>query len=129
MKRTWLKMGKKKLRKRSKSKATLDKADRALQDYMRREHKGEPCEVCGRQFQVSHHHLEKSKSNAGRFLEDNLILLCHACHSKITFGDHSVVASYSLKRGPQWFTRMEELKKVRKEHYSKVELEGIIKQY
>jgi HNH endonuclease len=119
----------KKLRKRSKSKATIDKADRALQDWYRWYFAGEKCENCGAGFQVMHHHIEKSKSNAGRYFHDNLVHLCHHCHSLITFQDHSVVANYSTRRGPEWVAQMNELKKKRRGSYGKKELEGIIKLY
>src|SRR3990167_10237221 len=115
------------MRKRSKSKATLDKADRALQDWFRRNYPDDKCEVCGKKAEVRHHHLEKSKSNAGRYNHDNLIVLCHFCHSKIVFGDNNIVAIYSIRRGEEWLEKMKQLKKVKKQYYSKKELEEIIK--
>lgn len=118
-----------KLRKRSKSKATLDKVDRALQNAYRRWFPKAKCEVCGRPAQVRHHHVEKSKSNFCRYLHENLVALCHSCHSKITFGDHNVVATYSIRRGAKWVERMKLLKRESKEHYSKKELEAFITFY
>ena len=117
------------MKKRSKSKATIDKADRSLQDWFRKTYPDDKCEVCGLLAQVRHHHNEKSKSNAGRYNHDNLIALCHSCHAKITFGDNNVVATYSIKRGPEWVERMKQLKKARKQYYTKGELEIIIKKY
>lgn len=117
------------LRRRSKSKVTIDKADRALQDWFRATYKGKKCEVCNAPFQVMHHHNEKSKSNAGRYDHDNLIFLCHKCHSKITFGDNNIVATYSQKRGKEWLDRMWKLRAVRRPLYGKKELEEIIKKY
>ena len=117
------------LRKRSKSKATLDKTDKAVQDFYRDKFPKRRCEVCGGQYQVIHHHNEKSKSNAGRFCEDNFVFLCHKCHAKIIFGDNNVVATYSVRRGMDWVKRMEVLKKVPKQSYTKKELEGIIEKY
>lgn len=117
------------LRKRSKSKATIDKADRALQDWYRFTYPEKKCESCGKPFEVMHHHNEKSKSNAGRFLEDNLIFLCHKCHASIHFQNHNVVAIYSTKRGEAWVQRMVELKRVMRASYSKKELEEIIEKY
>ena len=119
----------KNLRRRSKSKATLDKADRALQDYYRARYTGARCEVCGKPFETMHHHLLKSQSNAGRFERINLIFICHKCHSKISFGDLTGVARYSSKRGLKWVEKIETLKKVRKQYYTKKELEAIIKKY
>lgn len=117
------------LRKVSKSKVTIKKADRALQDWYRAKYPNKRCECCGMPFQVMHHHVEKSKSNAGRFLDDNLIFLCHKCHSSIHFQNHNVVAIYSARRGEAWVQRMIELKQVRRLPYGKKELEEIIEKY
>lgn len=117
------------MRKRSKNKATIDKADRSLQDAYRRKYKRMSCEVCGRRFEVVHHHLEKSKSNAGRYFYRNLIFLCFKCHARLHFGDNNIIAIYSTKRGRKWVLDMIELKKVKRPAYSKKELEGIINKY
>ena len=117
------------MKQRSKSKATRDKADRELQDAYRRKYKGKPCEVCGRAFEVCHHHLEKSKSNQGRYYHKNLIFLCFKCHAKLHFGDNNIIAVYSTKRGRKWVADMVELKKIRRSAYSKKELEKLIKKY
>ncbi len=117
------------LKKRSKSKATLNKADRALQDWYRWKYPDDKCEVCGVGAEVRHHHIEKSKSNAGRYLDDNLVASCHKCHSKIIFGDNNVVAIYSVRRGEEWVARMEILKREKKSYYTKKELEEIIEKY
>ena len=129
MKRTPLKRSNKPLRKRSKSKATIDRADRALQDYFRREYPDNKCECCGGQFELMHHHLLKSNSNAGRYNHDNLIFLCKICHARLHFGQLNVISIYSVKRGEEWVNKMAELKKVRKSHYGKKELEEIIQKY
>ena len=76
-----------------------------------------------------HHHIEKSKSNAGRFNHDNLIFICQLCHSNIHFGDHNIVATYSLKRGSKWLEKMRKLKLEKKSYYGKKELEKIIEHY
>jgi hypothetical protein len=120
------------LRKRSKSKVTIDRADRALQDHYRRQFAktGQSCECgCGRLAEVCHHHIEKSKSNFLRFARINLVFLSHFCHSKITFQDHSVVARYSIRKGDKWVKKMDELKIIKKQHYTKKELGEIIKNY
>ncbi len=120
------------LKRRSKSKATIDIADRKLQDHYRRQfaETGQKCECgCGRLAEVCHHHIEKSKSNYLRFVEINLVFLAHFCHSKITFKDHSVVARYSIKKGEEWVKTMDKLKIIKKQYYTKKELEAIIKQY
>ena len=107
----------------------LDKADRALQDYYRAFYPDRKCEVCGKKYQVCHHHIEKSKSNAGRFNFDNLIFLCHKCHSRIIFGDHNVVAIYSIRCGREWLATMERLKKIKWQSYTRKELERIIERF
>lgn len=119
------------LRRRSKSKATVDKADRALQDNYRQKHAGRKCEGClFRPFDVMHHHIPKSQSNAGRYLDENLIFLCNGCHYGIhRRGDLQIVSRYSEKRGKEWVERMNELKKERRSHYGKKELEDIIQKY
>ena len=122
-------MKKSKLKKRSKSKATIDKADRALQDFYRRTYPNEKCEICGAPFNVMHHHLRKSESNAGRYHHDNLVFICTPCHTSVSFGNMQLVAIYSAKRGKEWVERMTELKKIRRQSYGKKELEKIIKIY
>ena len=129
-------MKKTKLKKRSKSKAMIDKADRSLQDAYRRRFKGEPCEVCGKPFDLMHHHLRKSQSNAGRYFYGsrkkrpvNLIFVCERCHTKISFGDMSLVAIYSLKRGKIWLEAIEALKKIKRAPFGKKELERLIEYY
>lgn len=120
-----------KLRKRSKSKATIDKADRELQDAYRRKYGGKLCESCERcEFYCMHHHLPKSRSNAGRYHKDNLIFICKPCHDEISFnGGSQVVARYSAKRGKKWVAEMDLLKQERRQAYSKKELEKIIIKY
>ena len=107
----------------------LFRADACLQNWFRAKYPKAKCEVCGRKAEVRHHHLEKSKSNAGRYNHDNLIALCYSCHSKIIFGDHNVVAIYSIKRGKDWVDRMEDLRKIKKSYFSQTELKNIILLY
>ena len=128
MKKSSLKR-KTKLRKRSKSKALLDKADQTLQNYFRREFPDDKCEACGARAEVRHHHIEKSKSNAGRFNESNLISLCYKCHSKISFGHYDIISTYSIKRGKKWAKQMEALKREPKQSFSVRELEEVIEKY
>src|SRR3990167_7859874 len=119
MRKSWLKKGKKKLRKRAKSKATIDKADRALQDWFRKTYPQAKCEICGGQYQVMHHHLRKSESNAGRYHHPNLIFICDPCHTSVSFGNMQLVAIYSAKRGPVWVEEMTKLKKIKRPSYGK----------
>ena len=115
------------MRKKSKNPRRLeqDKADRALQDYYREKYKGHPCEVCGRPFDLMHHHVEKSKSNFLRYDERNLIFLCRECHNKIHFQDHQVVSVYSIKRGKEWVDEMNKLRLLKMDPRSINELRNI----
>ena len=121
------------LRKRGKSKATIDKADRALQDWFRAMYPNKKCEVagCRNTFSLMHHHLEKSISNAGRYNHDNLIFICKFHHDKIHLsGDRAqIIAKYTITKGKDWVKRMDKLRKESKGHYGKKELETLIKNY
>lgn len=67
------------------------------------------CESCGRDTEVGHHWIEKSRSNYLRYDLRNLISLCNSCHAKIhnRFGN-SVVGGLDVaeiiisKRGRGW---------------------------
>jgi 5-methylcytosine-specific restriction endonuclease McrA len=88
----------------------LTKADRALQDYYRT--KQLPCEVCGKQSDVVHHFIEKSRSSALRFAEGNLIPLCNGCHFRHhRVGDPDITATIVLKRGQDWYRRLQILRR------------------
>jgi hypothetical protein len=107
MKRTFL-------RKRSPrpERACKDRADRALQDAYRREYPKEKCEVCGAQFDIMHHHVEKSNSMFLRWMQPvNLIFLCSECHQKIHFGNSDPVSAYSIKRGDVWLEHIRQARK------------------
>ena len=81
--------------------------DDLLQNWYRAKYPDKKCEVCKGQFQLMHHHVEKSKSNFLRYGDkDNLIFMCKACHNKIHFDDHNVVSNYTLGRGKQWLDRI-----------------------
>ena len=72
------------------------------------------CEACGHDTEVAHHWIEKSRSNFLRYVLENLIPLCHSCHSKIhnRFGN-SVTGSLDVaeiiigKRGREWKERLD----------------------
>jgi len=113
-----------KLRRRSKSKYLIDKADKALQDYYRALHL--KCEVCGARAEVMHHFIEKSKSNYLRYVDINLIPLCRRCHFRHhTCGDTTIHAKIILKRGQEWLQELLRLARVKRQHWSKKELEDI----
>ena len=102
-----------KLKRKSKSllKKTTDLADRALQDFYRREYPNEKCEACGRQFELMHHFYEKSQSARLRFEHKNLIFLCHGCHFRHhRTGDQDIMNTVILKRGTRWLKNLRKLK-------------------
>lgn len=91
------------------------KADRALQDWYRREWAGRACESCGTDFELMHHFVEKSQSTGLRFEDDNLIFLCHRCHFRHhRTGDSMVMGRVVSKRGIKWLNALMKLKVDRK---------------
>lgn len=72
------------------------------------------CEGCGRDTEVAHHWIEKSRSLNLRYDFRNLVALCHSCHAKIhnRFGN-SVVGGLNVamviikKRGEEWKETMD----------------------
>ena len=115
MKKTPLKKSKKKLAKVSKRplRLLIITADRQLQDWYRDMFPNEKCESCGAKFELIHHFIEKSRSSLLRFNSINLIFLCHKCHAlHHRFGDTTVMARVILKRGQEWFTEIERLKRI-----------------
>ena len=112
------------MRKRSKSKYLIDKADKVLQDYYRALNLR--CEVCGARAELVHHFIEKSKSNYLRFVDINLIPLCKRCHFKHhNCGDATIHAKIILKRGQEWLKELLRLARIKRQHWSKKELEDI----
>ncbi len=102
------------LKRRSKSKALVDKVDRKMQNWYRSEYKGTPCEGCGKPFDLIHHCIEKSKSNFLRFNQpDNFIFLCKGCHFAIhRSGDSRVMLRVKLQRGDEWVHRLLDLERL-----------------
>jgi 5-methylcytosine-specific restriction endonuclease McrA len=117
-----------KLRKRSKSKYYIDRADRALQDYYRALHL--KCEVCGAPADLMHHFIEKSRSNYLRFNEINLVPLCKKCHFKHhNTGDTTIHAIIIQKRGQKWLKKIIELSRIKRLPFSVKEIIEIIDFY
>lgn len=121
-----------KLRRKSKNpiKKAKDEADTALQNAYRRNYPTEKCESCGNQFYCMHHHLPKSRSNAGRYEHKNLIFICKPCHDEISFnGGSQIVARYTIKRGKEWVNEMDKLEKNRRASFGIKELKKIKQKY
>jgi hypothetical protein len=117
-----------KLRRRSKSKYYIDRADRALQDYYRALHL--KCEVCGAPADLMHHFIEKSRSNYLRFNEINLVPLCKKCHFKHhNTGDATIHATIIQKRGLGWLNKIIELSKIKRVPFLVKEILEIISFY
>lgn len=116
------------IRKRSKSKATIDKADKLCQDCYRKLKL--LCEVCGMPADLMHHFYPKSMSNHLRFAPVNMVALCRGCHfAHHRRGDPHIHSTIVSKRGNEWLHSLEEEKKVHRPAYTKKELEEIIKSY
>lgn len=88
--------------------------DKLLQEINRKKNK--KCECCGKECQVAHHWIEKSRSARLRYDWENIIPLCNACHFKIhnIFGNNVVggvdIAEVIIKkRGKAWKTRMDNI--------------------
>lgn len=68
------------------------------------------CLLCGKETQVAHHHVHKSKSNRLRYELLNLINLCHSCHNAL-HNNESYYASRVVKiKGMEWFDQIEKMK-------------------
>ena len=103
------------------------KADRAMQDYFRREKIH--CEMCPNPYQVAHHFIFKSQSNYLRYEEKNLIWVCQKCHYKFHNNyAQSMVAKLIKQRGQEWSDWIEERKRLLKSD-NRQELENIILKY
>lgn len=77
-------------------------ADRAMQVWFVRNHP--KCECCGQPTYCAHHIVEKSRSSALRYAEDNLVAVCLPCHSQIhnqIFGrpSNNALRSFNLIEG------------------------------
>lgn len=103
-----------KLRKQSKLplRTLLTRADRALQDWYRREWQGLSCEVCSRPFDLMHHFIPKSQSARLRFEDTNLVPLCHGCHFRLhNTGDPNIEATILKFRGWKWYDNLKLLRR------------------
>lgn len=75
------------------------------------------CLLCGKNTEVAHHHVHKSKSNRLRYELDNLIPLCHHCHL-VLHNNESYWASKVVQiKGLEWFNELEK----KKNEYVKVD--------
>lgn len=123
-------MKRSRLKRRSKSKVTIDIADKSLQNWFRKTYPKGKCEVCNRPFFCMHHFIPKSQSNFLRFAETNLIFICNSCHfSHHRTGNAKIHAKIIIKRGVLWLKKIMKLSIIKRQAFSKKELEQIIKRY
>ena len=66
------------------------------------------CEICGKPANQLHHYYPKSVYNHIRYLKENLISLCMACHFKLTHCDKRWEDKIREKRGEKWFKDLKE---------------------
>lgn len=60
--------------------------------------------------QVAHHHVHKSKSLILRYVLDNLIPLCNACHMMLHHNESYWASKIVQIKGVEWFNRLERVK-------------------
>lgn len=68
------------------------------------------CLLCGRDTEVAHHHVHKSKSNALRYKLINLINLCSSCHFKLHQNESFWASKIVEIKGLEWFRTLEKMK-------------------
>jgi 5-methylcytosine-specific restriction endonuclease McrA len=85
--------------------------DRLLQQCNKLLHN--KCEVCGKDNEVGHHFVEKSRSSRLRYELTNIIPLCNSCHYKIhnrngnmIMTSHDIVEDIINKRGKKWLEEL-----------------------
>lgn len=67
------------------------------------------CLLCGRQTEVAHHHVHKSKSTRLRYELDNLINLCTSCHCKLHQNESYWASKIVDIKGMDWFKKIDKL--------------------
>lgn len=82
-----------------------NKADKKLQNVGREIYK--ECYVCGGEYSCLHHFITKGRSSRLRYDWDNLIPICHHCHSlHHSFGDAKIHAIIQKKKGNNWLNEL-----------------------
>lgn len=125
-------MKKSPLRKKSRNllKGLKDRADRALQDFYRATYPDKKCESCGAPFQLMHHFIPKSQSNYLRYMDSNLIFLCHKCHYlHHNTGDPLIHGRVIQGRGFEWLDAIQQARRVQRSSPGKKEYLEVMKKY
>jgi len=87
------------------------KADKLLQDYIRKAYK-ELCWVCGERAVVcGHHFIPVSNCLATRYYLPNLIPICKECHFKLHIQPHLVEPVICFKMGDIWYEDLMQVKR------------------
>lgn len=68
------------------------------------------CLLCGRQTEVAHHHVHKSKSSILRYDLENLINLCNSCHFALHQNESYYASKIVAIKGLKWFENLERQK-------------------
>ena len=85
-------------------KALRNKADKLLQEYIRKKYGTILCYNCGtRLVEVGHHFVYKSASTALRYYLPNIIPLCTKCHCLVHAQPHLVEPRICFLMGPAWY--------------------------
>lgn len=65
------------------------------------------CLLCGKNTEVAHHHVHKSKSNRLRYELSNLINLCQSCHYKLHQNESKWASEIVLRKGVEWYKALQ----------------------
>lgn len=70
------------------------------------------CLLCGKDTQVAHHYVHKSKSLALRYDFENLIPLCNSCHFMLHHNESYWGGKVRDIKGDKWFAYIESKKPI-----------------
>lgn len=84
------------------------KCDALLTPIIKKQHPY--CLLCGKETQVAHHHVHKSKSSALRYYIPNLVNLCNHCHIVLHRNESYWASKVVQLRGLEWFEDLEKRK-------------------
>lgn len=91
-----------------KLKTVRTKADNLLTPIIKLQHP--QCLLCGKDTEVAHHHVHKSKSTRLRYDFLNLINLCNSCHYRLHQNESYWASVIVEKKGLPWFQELNKRK-------------------
>ena len=94
---------------RKKLKGLITKADKALQEAIRKTYQN--CLVCGKSGTIGHHYIYKSQSNYLRYHWDNIVPLCYTCHFNLHHKGPETQNRINEIKGEAWYKELEALKR------------------